>query len=49
MSLSPNDSVAAVTLENEALLYAFFIVFAAIMAAYSCAIYCERSFPKLTL
>ena len=27
----PNDSVAAVTLENEALLYAFF-VFAAVMA-----------------
>ena len=32
LSLSPNDSVAAVTLENEALLYAFFIVFAAVMA-----------------
>ena len=30
--LSPNDSVAAVTLENEALLYTFFIVFAAVMA-----------------
>ena len=30
--LSPNDSVAAVTLQNEALLYAFFIVFAAVMA-----------------
>ena len=33
LSLSPNDLVAAVTLENEgALLYAFFIVFAAVMA-----------------
>ena len=33
--LSPNDSVAAlpaVMLENEALLYALFIVFAAVMA-----------------
>ena len=30
--LSPNDSVAAVMLENEALLYVFFIVFTAIMA-----------------
>ena len=31
---SPNDSVAAVTLENEALLYAFFIiVFAAVVMA----------------
>ena len=30
-SLRPNDSLAAVTLENEALLYAFFIVFAALM------------------
>ena len=32
LSLSPNDSVAAVTLENEALLHAFFIVFAAVLA-----------------
>ena len=32
LSLSPNNLVAAVTLENEALLYAFFIVFAAIKA-----------------
>ena len=49
LSLSPNDSVGAVTLENGALLYAFFIVFAAVTArAYSCAIYCER-FPKFTL
>ena len=32
LSLSPNDSVAAVMLENEALLYAFFIVLAAVMA-----------------
>ena len=32
LSLSPNDSVAAVTLENEALLYTFFIVFAGVMA-----------------
>ena len=33
LSLSPNNLVAAVTLENEgALLYAFFIVFAAVMA-----------------
>ena len=31
LTLSPNDSIAAVMLENEALLYAFF-VFAAIMA-----------------
>ena len=31
LSLSPNDSVAVVTLENKALLYAFFIVFAAVM------------------
>ena len=31
LSLSPNNSVVAVTLENEALLYAFFIVFAAVM------------------
>ena len=30
--LSPNYSIAAVTLENDALLYAFFIVFAAVMA-----------------
>ena len=29
---SYNDSVAAITLENEALPYAFFIVFAAVMA-----------------
>ena len=47
MPLSPNDSVAAVTLENEALLYAFFIVFAAVIAR-AFAIYCERGFPKLT-
>ena len=47
LSLSPNGSVAAVTLENEALLYAFFIVFAAVMARIF-AIYCERSFPKQT-
>ena len=33
MSLSPNDLVAAITLENEALLYAFFIAFAAVMAS----------------
>ena len=32
LSPSPNDSVAAVTLENEALLYPFLIVFAAVMA-----------------
>ena len=32
LSLSPNDWIAAVTLENDALLYAFFIVFAAVMA-----------------
>ena len=32
LSLSPNDSVAAVTLENETLLYAFFIAFTAVMA-----------------
>ena len=32
LSLSPNDLVAAVTLENEALLYVFFIVFATVMA-----------------
>ena len=32
LSLSPNDLVAVVTLENEALLHAFLIVFAAIMA-----------------
>ena len=32
LSLSPNNSVAAVTLEKEALLHAFFIVFAAVMA-----------------
>ena len=35
LSLSPNNSVAAlptVMLENEALLYALFIVFAAVMA-----------------
>ena len=32
LSLSPSDSVVAVTLENEALVYAFFIVFAAVMA-----------------
>ena len=33
LSLSPNDSVAAVTLEDEAYCtYAFFIVFAAVMA-----------------
>ena len=32
MSLNPNDSVAAVTLENEAVLYVFFIVFATVMA-----------------
>ena len=31
-SLSPNDLVAPVTLEKEALLYAFFIVFTAVMA-----------------
>ena len=30
--LSPNDSVAAVTLENEALLYVLFIVFVSVMA-----------------
>ena len=39
LSLSFNDSVAAVTLENEALLYAFFIVFAAIMA---CVFMCDQ-------
>ena len=32
LSLSHNDSVAAVTLENEALLYAFSNVFAVVMA-----------------
>ena len=48
LSLSPNHSVAAVTHENEALLYAFFIVFAAVMARVF-AIYCERSFLTLTL
>ena len=32
LSLRPNDSVAAVTLEKEVLLYAFFIVFAAVTA-----------------
>ena len=32
LSLSPNDSTAAVMLENDPLLYAFFIVFAAVMA-----------------
>ena len=32
LSLNPNNSVATVTLENEALLSAFFIVFATIMA-----------------
>ena len=32
LSLSPKDSVAVVTLENGALPYAFFIVFAAVMA-----------------
>ena len=31
LSLSPTDSVAAVTLENAALLYALVIVFAAVM------------------
>ena len=30
--LSSNDSIAAVTLENDALLYVFFMVFAAVMA-----------------
>ena len=35
-------------LANEALLYAFFIVFTAVMARIF-AICCERSFPKLTL
>ena len=33
LSLSLNDSVAAVTLENEALQYAIFIVFAAVIAS----------------
>ena len=32
LSLSPNDLVVVVRLENEALLYAFFIVFGAVMA-----------------
>ena len=32
-SLSPNDLVAAVTLEKEALLHAFFIVFTAVIAS----------------
>ena len=32
LSVSPNDSVAAVTPENEVLVYAFFIVFTAVMA-----------------
>ena len=35
-------------LENEALLYVFFIVFAAVMV-HAFAIYCERSLSKLTL
>ena len=48
LSLSPIDLVTAITLENEALLYAFFIVFAAVMAC-AFAIYCEHSFPKLKL
>ena len=39
--LSPNDSVAVVTLENEELLYA--------SVTDSRVIYCERSFPKRTL
>ena len=50
LSLSPNDSTAAVKLENDPLLYAFFIVVAAVTArAYSRVIYCKHSFPKLTL
>ena len=32
LSLNPNNSVAAVTLENDALLSVFFIVFGAVMA-----------------
>ena len=32
LSLSPKDLIAAVMLENEVLLYAFFTVFAAVMA-----------------
>ena len=43
LSLSP---VAAATLENDALLYAFFIVFVVVIARVF-AMYCERSFPKL--
>ena len=44
LSLSPNDSVAAVTIENEAILCAFSRNGTRIRA-----IYCERSFPKLAL
>ena len=47
-SLSPNDSVAAITLENEA--FTVSVLFYCLRRRNGtriCAIYCERSFPKL--